>query len=615
MTDFRAILAAKTARRRQLRRGGRSRPSRFLHRAARRKRVRRRLKGNVPFLIALLALVSLLTGCSTVPKIDIASGEFGRAREIIREKLPADREDRDYLLARMSLGILDLADGQPKAAEPVLDETFDVLRTQGINADKTVASIVLTEGVRFWKGEPFEQALAFHYVAVQKAMLGEWDNARAASNSSLFLLKDFGENETGSAYSTLEIAQNAEKWDQEGKGDYLDKGYQPVRTDFALGYLMAAVSNRAMGREDEANDNFARAVQVDAGLKPLVERLRGNAYNTVLVVDAGRGPEKIQTGPYGALSRFQPLWNSDRQGLAALVSTGQAEVWPVVCDINAMSQDHKWNNMEDVRTAKGHIGAALIGAGAIVATSGDDDNNRSGRAATGLALAAGGLLLMATAGADTRQCDYLPQRIYLVPILIDRPDTWVRIDSAGIGGTVSLVMPGLHPPAKGSPIQLRYVRMPLSAQVWASSGKVVYANDRVSDQVEGDGLPYILGGTCVCTPSEESLSRYKAAGHLTDFTLNDLRNLYREEGIAIEPTDPGYGGRHLLEGGVSLACPVEGSAGFSRLFCQPHPAYRPKSEQAATLAEQLGAGSVQSTSTARRPARSRLGGLFGKEDR
>lgn len=573
-------------------------------------------------LIALFAAVLLvLPACSSLPRVNVESGEYGRAREVLRGSLPSDRSDRNYMLARLSVGILDLADGKPEIAEDVFNETFDVLRTQGINADKTVASAVFTEGVRFWKGEPFEQAMAFHYIAVQKAMQGEWDNARAASNSSLFLLKDFGENErTGKRYSTLEIAQKAEQIDQrkgKGKGDdFIDRGYQPVRTDFALGYIMAGVSSLALGREDEARDNFTRALEVDAGLQPLIDRLKPGTFNTLLVVDAGRGPQKVQTGPYGALSAFQPIWRSDRAGLS--VSTrGPADdaadsgTWPVVADINQMSQDHKWNNMEDVRLAKGTLGAALLAGGVILASDDDNGKDNSSTQAAGLILAGVGAYLLATSGADTRYCEMLPQRTYVVPLMIDAPNTTVRLDAGGNRG--GMVLTGLAPPPPNNPIALRFVRLNFGpgAPQWALAGRVLYANDRTGPSgADGDALPYILGGTCVRTPSEEVLSYYQAAGNLTDFTLADLRELYRLEGIALTRTDPGFGGRHVLEGGVSLATPLEGTAGFARLFCQPHRAYRPNSERVEQLAEQFAERNVES-----RRGRSSAGSADGSSDR
>ena len=151
-----------------------------------------------------------------------AVGEYGAARDrlVARGSLTTGRETTSNLLDRVRLLVVDLADGQAAAAEENANAVYEILRTQGINADRTVASVVLGDGVRYWKGEPFEQALAFTYVALQKAMIGDWGNARAAAEGSLFLLRDFGENASGRRRSETERAASCGE-------QYLDS-YRPA---------------------------------------------------------------------------------------------------------------------------------------------------------------------------------------------------------------------------------------------------------------------------------------------------------------------------------------------------------------------------------------------------
>src|SRR6185295_15400355 len=102
-----------------------------------------------------------LAGCAS-ERIDdraasaLANANYGAARVRLQKDLTDNRSDRDYILSRERLLIATLADGQPAAAEEISNQTFQLLRTQGLNADRTVASVVLTEGVKIWKGEPFE---------------------------------------------------------------------------------------------------------------------------------------------------------------------------------------------------------------------------------------------------------------------------------------------------------------------------------------------------------------------------------------------------------------------------------------------------------------------------
>lgn len=544
----------------------------------------------------------LLGGCSagmdSKSAWAIESGNYGAARVRLQEALSQDPSDRDYILGRMRLQIATLADGDPHAAEEISNEAYRLLRVQGLNADRTVASVVLNEGVKIWKGEPFEQAMSYSYIAIQKGMLGEWDNMRAAAQSSLFLLKDFGDNEkTGKKLSTEDIARRAADKDQQNKGGdaYLDHGYTPIKTDFELGYVLTGVASLALGRRDEAADNLNTAAQFNAAIGPLREALLAGGYNTIFVVDYGRGPAKVAYGDDGALARFDPRWASDGRALSFSVSAGGAEegtAFSAVTDVNRLAQSHLWNNLEDVRAAKSTIGSLLLVGGAATALSANQGNRdaRANQQIIGASLAAAGLLLKATSQADTRHLELLPQRTYIVPVNITSRGSVVTLQVQGDPGS-RIVLPAMSPPDAGETWQLRYVRLPGTrggAPAWAASGQVLYANDASDARVAGDELPYILGGRCVRTPSNETMARYHQAGNLTSMTASDLENLYREEGITLRWEDNvGKSRKHILEGGDTLVAPEPGTAGYARLFGQGHPAYQPRSKVVKELAEQL----------------------------
>ncbi len=537
----------------------------------------------------------------------IESGNYGAARVRLQEALSDDPSDRDYILSRMRLQIATLADGDPHAAEEVSNEAYRLLRVQGLNADRTVASVVVNEGVKIWKGEPFEQAMSYSYIAIQKGMLGEWDNMRAAAQSSLFLLKDFGDNEkTGQKLSTEEIARRAAERDRQNKGGdaYLDHGYTAIKTDFELGYVLTGVASLALGRREEASDNLNTAVEFNAALGPLRDALLAGGYNTIFVVDYGRGPVKVARGEVGALARFEPRWASDDRAMSYSVAAGGVEegaAFSAVTDVNRLAQSHLWNNLEDVRAAKSTIGSLLLVGGAATALSANQGNRdaRANQQIIGASLAAAGLLLKATSRADTRYLEVLPQRTYIVPVNIPSRGSVVTLQVQGDPGS-RMVLAAMSPPGEGEGLQLKYVRLGDGrggSSAWATSGQIMYANDASEARVEGDELPYILGGRCVRTPSQATLERYQRAGNLTGMTASDLENLYREEGITLRWEDNvGRSRKHILEGGDTLVAPEAGSAGYARLFGQTHPAYRPRSKAVRELAEQIaatrGAGSL-----------------------
>lgn len=547
--------------------------------------------GHRLFCFGSALMICVLGGCSARDHKLIGyvqDGEFGKARAHVAHKLERNQSSRKYMLDRMQLCMVCLADGVDGSAQSIFDEAHEVLRTQGINADKTVASVVVNVRVKFWKGEPFEQAMMFCYIAMHKAIQGEWDNARAAAGASLFLLKDFGENAAGGRRTTLEIAQQAVTEDQ-GKDEsdsYLDHGYVAAETNFTLGYLLNGVANAALDRHEEAQDNFRAALKHNAGLEKVVERLSARSYNTVLVVDLGLGPEKIGYGPDKALAKFQPLddWPTDAIPLSVSIN-GRADMdMAVACDLNTLATDHMWNNLEDVRVAKSILGTALVAGGGATMAVGDRDARM-----VGAALIVTGLLVKASARADTRHCEILPQRIYFVPLQITQSDSAVDLHLVG-RSACRMVLLELEPPTAPQQVALHYVRMTDSNEVlcWSASDRIVYANDASRAAAEGDELPFILGGKCVRTPTHEVLSHYQQAGNLRDMTLADLENLYREEGIALGGDEVGGFARlHVLEGGDSLVSPCAGSAGYKRLFCQQHPPYQPRSQRVRELMERL----------------------------
>ncbi len=428
--------------------------------------------------LLLLAIIAAVPACSSyVPDMALRNaverGDYTTARAGLESNLAKpDGREREYVLDNMRLGMVNLAAGTPAAAEPPFFETFMTLRRQGINDDQTVAASFLGEGgTIFWKGEPFEQALAFTYTSINYAELGQWDNARAAADASLFQLKNFGDADgKDRKKSKEEIAAEAARREQVRPGEYdryIDHGYTPTKTNFAFGYAMAGLSNYALGRSDpdrlsEAQDDFREAFTLNPPLREVADRIGSGTANAVLIVDYGRGPEKVRYGPDGSLSRFVPRTASDGRRLVVQVNGAAPESFPWACDVNAMAQDHMWNSFEDVRKAKSIIGDVLVTGGLITATTGLGRNTSAERTAQGLAglgIALAGMALKATAGADLRFCEILPQRTYIAPIFIPAQGTRITISVEGDAAS-GVSIADLAPPPPTDPIRLRYIRIP-----------------------------------------------------------------------------------------------------------------------------------------------------------
>jgi hypothetical protein len=522
-------------------------------------------------MVALcIAMLVILSGCKTwVPNRPLQNavdrGDFAAARELVNATLTRNMKDRNYALDRLRLGMIDMGDGQVTSAEGPLLAMYDLMRQQGINDDQTLAAAFAGTGsTTVWKGEPFEQALAYAFLAMQTASVDDWGNTRAAAKQSLFLLKNFGNNK-----SREQIAEDAAR--AKDGDDYLDHGYTPEPTNFALGYFLNAVANLALADADrtrEAEDNFRTAAKYSPALQPVGDALLAGQANTVLIVAYGRGPEKVRYGYHEALAEFRVTravptgsLNVSVQG-GSSVAAGQAE------RVSAMASSHMWNNLQDLRVAMAAIGDAAMVGGIVAATQSSDTTVQ----AAGVGLAIAGAVLAENQRADLRYCEIMPEQFHAAAVNITQPNSTVTLT---VGGS-RIVLPAMNPPAAPNVMQFRFVWVPSlgGTQRWMTSGRLTYRPDDVDRHVPGDDLPYILGGTCVRTPSSESLSYYQSKGNLQHITPVELENLYREEGLvwAIEDTG-GVVGRHVLEGGKSLVAPLPGTTGFARLYCQPHQRY------------------------------------------
>ena len=471
--------------------------------------------------IAAIALLCLV-GCSTTRgHLNAVHHYYNYQFTEAREDLRADAElkrDEQMLLNNARLGLAAMADGDATEAERTLGRVFDLLSTAGLNEDRTVAAIMLHEGVRIWKGEPFEQALMYHYVATLYATLGDWENARAAAANSLFRLTDFGKDQTAE-----ELARKAAR-----NEDYLERGYTAVDTNFALGFLMQAIGSDLSGTAG-AEAQFNAALEINPQLEPIVNTLRQRDYNTLLIVDYGKGPTKLAYGPDDALTRFEP--QESRHGpLRITVPNQPTRTVPRICDVDQMALDHRWNDLEEVRRAKSAIGSALVTGGALVASHGVNIESDDILIA-GLGMIAAGLLSKSGARADVRYLEMLPDSVYLAPLqLNETADVELMIE--GDRGS-RMVLPDVEPGRSGKPraVYLRLHGRDGPNPQWLTARNLIYTNDHTG--VRPGGYPWILGGRDVSTPTRETLNAYHAGGRLTNMTLHDLRELYKAEDIAI----------------------------------------------------------------------------------
>jgi hypothetical protein len=530
-----------------------------------------------------LALALLLPACSSGYVADarliglVARAEFGLAREVLHTQNSQQGDERTDLLYATKRGMMALADGLPDAADLDFEAVFETLRTQGLNDDRTTESIFVTEeGTRIWKGEPFEQALAYTAIALADASRADWGNTRAAAENALFHLREYADTTTAD-----------------------DPEYQPVESSFALGYLLHGIAALEMHRREEAEESLAKAVASRPALATVRDTLLAGDYDTILVVDYGLGPRREAVGNGGVGVRYSPRTRSDDAPLTVHFADAAYAI-PQACDVNEMSRDARWQSRESIRRFKQGLGEGLMIGGAVLATTGgtggDDD---IARLAIGAGLVALGAISQSNARADTRHNELLPQRVYIAPITLNGHEGPVRVAvESHAGATMTLHGLALRTPGEHL---LRYVRLPLDPVEWADSPEILYAND-ATGPLDAPTLPWIMGGYDLRNPTPETALDNERAGlalGLTGDTLGEVRELYRAEGIRLFPMDDArLVSGHITEGGHSLYTPLPGTTGFTRLFAREHARYNPTTDQ---LRNAIASQNPQDDSAAQRP--------------
>ncbi len=82
--------------------------------------------------------------------------------------------------------------------------------------------------------------------------------------------------------------------------------------------------------------------------------------------------------------------------------------------------------------------------------------------------------------------------------------------------------------------------------------------------------PWIMGGTCCCTPTQELLRRHSAEGYCRGMSFDQLLALYRSEEIKTALHHKGCNnncewGPHVLWGGKCMVPPTPGTENYEQI--------------------------------------------------
>jgi len=347
---------------------------------------------------AVPTLLVLVVGCAAEkhPEAqrgvnDYFFGDYRHARDAFRPL--AAKTDEDYVLNNVRLGSASLVDYDLDEAEAAFYRAYEVINSVNINdAGRSSAAVLLDEKLKVWKGEPFERAMTNFYLGIIYYIHQDYSNARAAFENSLFKLRDYGEAGP--------------------KGDE----YRELESNFSIAYVMLGKCWLKLGNEEKARDMFARVGSLRPDLQKLVDWDRMQRGNVLLVVDYGKGPQKVLDYD-NSLVTFVP--NPTQVGPVpqpTIRVNGQVVhingVGPAPVDLLEMAQDRRWQSIDTIRAFKSIVGVGLMAAGAYQASKEHPDPGSAG------ALLLGGALLKLTATGDVRHWEMLPRSVFIVPLYL-----------------------------------------------------------------------------------------------------------------------------------------------------------------------------------------------------
>lgn len=519
----------------------------------------------------------------------IQSGRYDEARAQLRRP-SLDRESPEIILDNLRLAVAALHDGAFFEAEQALLRAYPYMVTGTVNApDRQDAAVFGFESRLIWKGEPFEQAMAWYYQALLQMIKGDWENARAMARNMLFTLADFA-----GAASIDEAMREAED------PEWFDAHADEVESDLVLGYLLAGIAEHWQNRPAEAREMFDRAVELRSELAELVSVLRTGEYNTLILVETEPGPSKQPRGAYGELFVYEPASRTRSEKLIVTRPDGRSLAVPETFDVIdtwALARHPRWWSLRSLRETKRIVGDVLTAGGAaalVIGASADDSSTRDKAVLAGLGMILAGQMMAASSAADLRHFDVGPRTVHLLPLNLDPGPTTIRfsLPRRGLEAVRHFIMPGNQTPAVYTVRLLPVADRISDVNEWAFAQiarEILHPND-VTGPIVGT-YPYVLGGTCTCTPTQEVLETYQAGGYLLGLTLQGLLDIYTAEGIVFAPlparreTTDTY--HHILRGGRLLYTPVPGSDGFEQLTYGEALPYRQQSQLVREISAEI----------------------------
>ena len=368
--------------------------------------------------LAVLASACLLLGCQTRPGSYLDSlppvplADKPSQLQLGYGKLNAEG-GRNYVVNQLEIGYDAFQLGLRRYSESALDAALDAIEAvfgEDANAAKA-RRIWCEEGMKTFKGEPYERAMAYYYRGLLYIQAGDLENARACFRGGMFQ-DAFAEEEQH-------------------------------RSDFASLLYLEAWCSLMLGDRSAADD----AVRFLRKLRPDSPHPRPGA-NLLIIGETGTAPRKLARGPGQSELTFARGRGLEKRVRVALDAGGRSQLYPAE-DVYWQASTRGGRPVEHILQRKvvfrkrwDAAGTALTQAGMTgVALStqlpegrGRDRAVVASAAAVGVGALAQIVAFHVKPRADTRRCRNLPDAVHVAAVPSPPGEHTVRfefLDAAG----------------------------------------------------------------------------------------------------------------------------------------------------------------------------------------
>jgi hypothetical protein len=389
--------------------------------------------------LAFLAVLSL-TGCVSARMSDDVSDQLFRAGQYDQAaaRLDAGRKaqganGRDSLLFLLDLGLAHHSAGQYEESNQAFQKADKIAEIKGYTSlSAEVGTLFTSENLKDYQGEDFEKVLINTYLAINYALMGNFEDSRVElkrANHKLEMMISVGKKKYQQSAFSRYLSGILFEADRNFNDAYVD--YQKtseLRPDLpGLGLdLWRCAKELSMPDEMERWDEEYHLTPEDHK-KALATGSRSSKAEIIVLYENGISPVKRPNPQFESLPRFYPRWNPVYSAAVEMRNLGKQEEFQRV-GITAVFEDIESTAIRNLDEKYGGMIAkklAGIAAKEVLASSVEDQTKSP---LLGFMMR---LLMYGSDQADLRSWNLLPRDLQVLRWVVDPGTYQIKLTPQG----------------------------------------------------------------------------------------------------------------------------------------------------------------------------------------